>query len=252
MVLLRIDNIEFWYRSFKALDGISFEACRGEVLSVVGPNGSGKTTLLKVVDGILKPSRGSVYLDGKSLRDLKRPEVAKLIGYVPQRLDATQPITVYDFVMTGRKPYITFAPAKVDRDAVLKAIEAVRLSDKLSSRITELSGGEFQRALIARALSADPQILLLDEPTANLDPYYQIEILRLTGELARSKGILVIMALHDLTHAYRYSDKVLMMKDGAIYAAGGPSEVLTPENIYDVYGIRVHIIRELKSVIVVE
>ncbi|MCY0867809.1 MAG: ABC transporter ATP-binding protein [Desulfurococcus sp.] len=252
MVYLKINNVEFWYRSFKVLSNITFEVCKGEVLSVVGPNASGKTTLLKVIDGILKPQQGSVYVDGKNLQDFKRLEVAKLIGYVPQRLNVIQPLTVYDFVMTGRKPYIAFTPTKMDRDAVLEAIKVVQLSDKLSRSITELSGGEFQRALIARALAANPQILLLDEPTANLDPYYQIEILKLIVKLARSKNILVIMALHDLTHAYKYSDKILIMKNGAIYAAGSPDEVLTPENIYSVYGVRVHVIRDLKSIVVVE
>lgn len=250
MVWLRIDNVEFSYKSSKVLDNITLEARKGEILSVVGPNGSGKTTMLKVIDGILKPSRGSVYIDGRSLRDLRRLEVAKLVGYAPQRLDATQPITVYDFVMTGRKPHISFAPTKIDKNTVLKAIEAVQLSDKLSRKITELSGGEFQRALIARALSANPQILLLDEPTANLDPYYQIEILRLTTDLARSKNMLIVMALHDLTHAYRYSDKILMMNNGVIHAAGSPGEVLTPENIYNVYRVRAHIIQDLKGIIV--
>lgn len=249
MVLLRVDGVEFSYGSTNVLRGVRLEVNSGEVVSIVGPNGSGKTTLLRVIDGILKPRRGSVYVDGGVVHKLSRRDVAKLFGYVPQRLGSIQPMTVIDFVVSGRRAYITFMPTREDYEKSLKALKELGLGDKAYRRVTELSGGEFQMVLIARALVADPRVLLLDEPTANLDPRHQIEIMNLIGRISKSRGIAVLTALHDLTLAYRYSDKVIMMRDGEVFSAGSPDEVLNPENIYKVYGVRALIIPNLKSIV---
>jgi len=251
VVLLRVDGVEFSYRSVEALRGVRFEVERGEVISVVGPNGSGKTTLLRVIDGILKPRRGSVYIDGRSVHGMGRRELAKVFGYVPQRLEGVHPITVLDFVVSGRRGYMLFAPTKHDFDKALEALREVGAEDRAYRRLTELSGGELQLVLIARALAAEPRVLLLDEPTANLDLRHQVEVLELLRGVAKNKGVAVVMALHDLTQAYRYSDKVVMMRRGEVYAAGKPEEVITEENVYSVYGVRVRIYREEGAVIVV-
>lgn len=249
-MLLKVGNVEFSYGSFKALKGVTFEAREGEVVSVVGPNGSGKTTLLKTLDGIFKPLSGSVYVDGKSLGSMGRKDIAKLFGYVPQRLEHLYPFTVFDFVLSGRKPYIAFMPGGKDHRKVFEVLKLVNLEEKAFKKITELSGGELQRALIARALVVEPRILLLDEPTASLDLYYQLEVAELIKQLARDRRLVVVMALHDLSLAYRYSDKVVVMKDGKVYAMGSPEEALTEEVIYAVYGVRVRILKDEKAVVV--
>ena len=250
-MLLRVDGVEFSYRSIEVLRGVRFEVEKGEIVSIVGPNGSGKTTLLRIIDGILKPRRGSVYIDGRLVHSMSRKEVAKVIGYVPQRLESIQSLTVLDFVVTGRRGYMLFAPTKHDFNKALEALREVGAEDKAYRRLTELSGGEFQLVMIARALAAEPRVLLLDEPTANLDLKHQVEVLELLRRTAKNKGIAVIMALHDLTQAYRYSDKVVMMKKGEIYAVGTPEEVITEENVYSVYGAKVRVYREERAVVIV-
>lgn len=204
------------------------------------------------MDGILKPAAGAVYLDGREVHRMGRMEVARAVGYVPQRLEAVHPTAVLDLVLTGRRPHIRLAPTGRDLEAAWRALRLVGLEDAAQRRVTELSGGEFQRALIARALAAEPKVLLLNEPTASLDPKFQLEMLRLVGRLAAESGILVVATFHDLTQAYRHSHKVMMMRAGRIHALGPPEEVLTPENIWQVYGVKALVSREHRAVILVE
>lgn len=248
VVEIEVKDVKVYYRSIKALDGVSISVKSGEVLSIVGPNGSGKSTLLKVIDCILKPKHGTVYIDGRNLGDFSPREIAKRIALIPQRFHTTGMLTVYDFVMTGRRPYIDFMPSKVDETKVYDALRTVGAIDLAERSLEELSGGELQRALIARALSSEPEILLLDEPTNNLDLKYQLEIQKLIREL-RARGLILIVATHDLTFAYRISDKILMLNNGKIFAVGRPEEVLTAENISRVYGVKPIIIREHRVVI---
>lgn len=252
MVFLRVDGVEFSYRSIDVLKNIGFDIDRGEIISIVGPNGSGKTTLLRVIDGILKPRKGSVYIDGKTVHSLSKRDIAKIFGYVPQRLVSLQPITVIEFVVTGRKPYILFTPTKKDYEKAFEILREIGMEDKANRRITELSGGELQMILIARALASEPRVLLLDEPTSNLDPHHQIEIMNLIKRIARDRNIAVLMALHDLTLAYRYSDKVIMMRRGEIFSIGPPEKVLTEENILYVYNVKTMVIPELKTIVFLE
>jgi len=244
---VEVKNVKVHYNSIKALDGVSLTVKNGEVLSIVGPNGAGKSTLLKVINYILKPKVGTVYFDQKILSELPLREIAKKAGLVPQKVNLTGMLTVYDFVMTGRRPYIDFAPSKQDEEKVYEALKTVGAIALVDRTLEELSGGELQRVIIARALAGEPEVLLLDEPTSNLDLKYQIEIQKLVKKL-RAKGLIIIIVMHDLTYAYRISDKILMLNKGKVYAAGKPEEVLTPENIFEVYGVTPLIIAEHKLI----
>lgn len=249
MVIIRVVDVEVRYDSVKALDSISFDVFEGEIVAVVGPNGSGKTTLLKTVDGILKPVKGSVYIDMKNVVDIPRKQLAKEVSLVTQSTYVVPGIKVIDFVLTGRRPHIDFMPTRKDIEISLNALKAVKADNLVDRDLTELSSGELQRILIARALAAEPKVLLLDKPTSNLDLRFQIEILNLVKSLSREKRLTVIMSLHDLTQAYRFSDKVIVLKNGRVYAIGRPDEVLTENVIEDVYQVRVRVDKVLKAVI---
>ncbi|NHV45225.1 MAG: ABC transporter ATP-binding protein [Candidatus Verstraetearchaeota archaeon] len=248
VIEIEVKGIKLYYKSIKALDGVSLNVKNGEVLSIIGPNGAGKSTLLRVINGVLKPHMGIVLIDKKSIHNLKSIEIAKKIGYVPQRLRAIGMLTVYDFVMTGRRPHINFIPTKEDEDKVYEILKNIGLLDFADRALEELSGGELQRVMIARALAGEPEVILFDEPTSNLDLRYQIEVLSLIRSLS-SKGLIVIMALHDLTQAYRVSDKIIMLNSGKVIAAGSPDEVLNQELISKVYGIPVIIVKEHKIIV---
>jgi len=249
MVFLRVDGVEFSYRSVDVLKNIKFGIHKGEIVSIVGPNGSGKTTLLKVINGILRPKKGSIYIDEKTFHSFSKRDIAKIIGYVPQKLVSQQPMAVLEFVVTGRKPYILFTPTRKDYEIAVEVLREVGMEDKANRKITELSGGELQMILIARALAAEPRVLLLDEPTSNLDPYHQIEIMNLVKKVAKERNVAVLTVLHDLTLAYRYSDKVIMMKRGEIFSLGSPEEVLTEENILHVYNVKAMVVHELRTIV---
>jgi len=250
LVTIRVLGVSVTYGSIKALENVSLDVLPGEVVSIVGPNGSGKTTLLKTIDGIVKPVVGSVYIDGKSIYSYTRREIARVISYVPQRVDLLYRITVIDFVLTGRRPYANFTYSKVDLDKVFEALKAVNAEHLAYRKLDELSGGELQRVVIARALASEPRVLLLDEPTANLDPRYQVEVMKLIKRLSNERGVAVVMAIHDLTSAYRFSDKVAMIKSGVVVSVGRPEDVITEENIWKVFEVKAKVIRELKTVVI--
>jgi len=167
-MILKVDGIEFSYNSHPVLSNISFEVNRGEILSILGNNGAGKTTLLKCISRILKPVRGVVFVDGKSLSDISATEIARKISYVPQRQDVSR-FTVFDTVLLGRKPYIRWDVSKKDLLIVEEILDRLGLKTLALKYLDQLSGGELQKVSIARALAQDPEILLLDEPTNNLD-----------------------------------------------------------------------------------
>jgi iron complex transport system ATP-binding protein len=249
VALIRIQGVEVRYNSVKALDDISMDVDEGEIVAVLGPNGSGKTTLLKTIDGILKPVKGSVYIDSKNVLQMGRREAAKLVSFVPQHINMVQGVKVIDFVVTGRKPHIDFAPTTRDIELVLKYLRYVDAEHLADRDIMELSGGEFQRILIARALVAEPRIILLDEPTANLDIKYQIAILNLIAKLSKEKKLTVVMSLHDLTQAYRYAEKAIFLNNGRVHAMGKIEEVMNEEVIEIVYGVKAKVMPNLRAVI---
>ncbi|WP_010121227.1 ABC transporter ATP-binding protein [Corynebacterium nuruki] len=206
------------------------------VLGLVGPNGSGKTTLLRTLHGALTPTSGTVLIDGHPLRDLRRRDIARRIAVVAQQPDATAPVSVADLVTLGRLPHqgFTARTGATDRRIVSDALAAVGLEELATRDVAVLSGGERQRALIARALAQQTGHVLLDEPTNHLDIRFQHEVLRLVRELP---GAAVV--LHDLNLAARYCDRIMVLDHGRTVASGTPSEVLTPQILEPVYGVRV-------------
>ncbi len=246
---LNIEKIQFSYRNKLVLDNVTFSLNDGEVLVIVGPNGSGKSTILKCIDNILKPQSGCISIDGRDINNFKHREIAKIIGYVPQNNIKGYPATVFDTILLGRKPHIKWTPEKEDLEKVFKVIETLKMEQLALRDINELSGGELQKVIIGRMLAQEPSILLLDEPTSNLDLKHQLEVLELVKEQT-NMGISAIIALHDLNLALRYSNKVIMLKRGQIYASGG-LEVLTPENIESVYDVRARIIKDNERLLVI-
>lgn len=238
---LVIKGICFSYGSRRVLDDITFEAADGEVTSIVGPNGSGKSTMLRCAARVLKPQRGTVFLDGREASKISSREMAKLLGYVPQRANEVFPITVLEVVLLGRKPYVTWGVSQKDRDVVARVLKFMGLEDFASRFLDELSGGEKQKVLIARALAQEPQVFLFDEPTSSLDIKHQLEVLQVIRGLAIERGCSVVMVLHDLNLASRFSDKMLLLCQGKVFAVGTPETVLTPENIEAVYEVEARV-----------
>ncbi len=244
-MILEVGNIRFSYDMVEALKGISFSISRGEILGIIGSNGAGKSTLLKCINKLLEPSAGTVLLDGCNLLAMGRREIARVIGFVPQGTGLRLPMSVLDTVVMGRFPHIGrfSSEGRRDLEAAHEAMLACgieHLSDRISS---ELSGGEYQRTVIARALAQEPKILLLDEPTLHLDIGHQLEILELLRKLTSSKGLITAMVVHDLNLAMHYSDKIIVIKDGAVFKAGPASETITPEVLRDVYSLKAEFIR---------
>lgn len=236
---LEVQGVGFAYESATVLEGISFQAKPGEMVGVLGPNGSGKTTLLKCMNRALKPKAGTVFVEGKEVAELSHKEIANEMGVVPQNSGVNFPFTALEIVLMGRGPALgrfqreTESDVQVVKDA-MRAADVIHLAGR---HMTELSGGEKQRVIIARALAQRPKILLLDEPTLHLDVSHQIEILELVRELALKEQLTVIMVTHDINLAARYCDKLLLLQKGRILAAGSVPEVLTPANISVAFNI---------------
>lgn len=240
---LEIKGISFSYGGRPALDGVTFGVKEGEVVGFIGPNGSGKTTLIKCIDRILKPKAGVVLVGGGEVGKVGLKERSRLIAYVPQSAYSVFSATVFDTLLLGRRPYISWGLSQRDKEVVSQAISLMGLEEYTLRQFNELSGGERQKVLITRALVQEPEILLLDEPTSNLDLRHQIEVLNIIRWVAREKGITVLMVMHDLNLASRFSDRLILLKQGKVWDGGTPAEVLTPENMRQVYGIEVTVYR---------
>jgi len=235
---LLVSDIRFAYRRRRpALRGVSFSLQPGEALAVLGKNGAGKSTLIKCLNRILEPQGGAVRIDGEEVSRLDREEIARRFGYVPQG-DGRGGLTVFETVLTGRKPRMGWGPGPRDFEAVEEALAALGLTALARRPLAELSGGERQKAVLARALVQEPKILLLDEPTSNLDLKNQIETLSLVRREMRRRGLAAVIALHDLNLAFRFADRFLFLKDGKARACL-PREEVDPELIEEVYEIRV-------------
>lgn len=238
--MIEVKNISYAYRpGTDVLRGVSFALEQGECLAVLGNNGAGKSTLLKCVDAICPTADGAVLVDGTDIFRLSGRERAKRLAYVPQR---TEPggMTVFDSVLLGRRPYIKWDASDEDRQIAEDALCRLGLEGLALRKMGELSGGEAQKVTIARALAQAPGLLLLDEPTSNLDLHNQHEVLRTIRSIAREQKLSVIIIIHDLNLAIRYCDKFLFLKDAGVFAAGGRG-VFTPETIEKTYGVHVHI-----------
>ncbi len=210
-----------------------------EMVSIIGPNGSGKSTLLKALSRLLPPKAGSVLLDGKDIHRMTPNEVARIMAVLPQSVQAPSDITVHDLVSYGRSPHqrMFSAVSEVDKSQVADAIIATGMTEFVHRRLDTLSGGERQRAWLAMALAQQPQILMLDEPTTYLDIFHQLELMKLVQRLHQERQITVVMVLHDLNHAARFSQRVIAVKAGKVFADGAVNEVFTANTLKQLYGV---------------
>jgi iron complex transport system ATP-binding protein len=237
---ITVQGLTFKYHSKPSLSEISIELHESEVLGMVGPNGSGKTTLLKCMNKILEPKQGTILLGTQAINRMSRLEVAKQIGYVPQS-STSKPDTfsVFEIVLMGRRPHITWQSSEKDTEKVWAALKLLNVEHLAMRNFYELSGGEQQRVLVARSIAQEAKVLLLDEPTSNLDIRHQLEVMDLTRKLVAKEQLAAAIAIHDLNLAARFCDKIVMMKAGEIFAAGDVKSVLTAESISRVYGVEV-------------
>ena len=239
-VMLKAQNITVRYGERTVLDCVSLTVSAGKIVVLLGANGAGKTTLIRVLnDTVDEPYEGTVLLDGKDLRTLSRREVAREIAVVAQENETRFPVTVLEFVLSGRFVHGgTFGwETEDDIEYAAAALHQCHLSDYETRLMNNLSGGERQRVVLARALAAGSRILLLDEPTANLDLAHQAMMFRLVRERCASGGNAAVVITHDLNLASEFADEIIMLKSGRVAAKGDPAEVLTAANIADVFGV---------------
>lgn len=239
MAYLEIQNITLSHNHVPVIKDVSFQMRSGELLGLVGPNGCGKTSLIRALSRVLTPQSGRISLNDRELTRISRNELACLIGVVPQNPYLPDTFTVSEIVLCGRNPHLGLLRGETAKDMAIvwQAMESTGLSHLAHRRIGELSGGEKQRVTIARVLAQEPQVILLDEPTANLDISHQLEILDLITGLCQEKAIAGLIAIHDLNIAAQYCTRVIVLKNGQIRAEGTPEQVITVGNIREVFGI---------------
>ncbi len=239
--MLKVENLTCGYENKTVLSSVSFQVNKGEFLGIIGPNGSGKTTLLRALSRVIQPSAGTVSLYGRDIRQMDPKLLARSISVVSQNV-SLEGFTVEEFISFGRMPYygaFQFFETKKDYEAVHKAMELTGVS-RLKGRLLErMSGGEKQLVLIARALAQEPELILLDEPTAHLDIAHQVSILNLIRRLNREFGLTVVMVLHDLNLAGEYCHRIALVNDGMIHKIGDPEQILNYRDIEEVYKTRV-------------
>jgi iron complex transport system ATP-binding protein len=238
-MLLNVDGVECRYGSVKVLADVTFSVKEGDFVGILGPNGSGKTTLLKSISRTLKPHLGTILLNKTDIYTLKSIEVAKQIAVVPQETSIGFSFTALDIVLMGRNPHIGRFQMETEKDvAVAKKAMILTNTWQFAKRpINELSGGEKQRVIIARALAQEPKVLLLDEPLTHLDIINQLEIMDLVKELCVKEGLIVLAVFHDLNLAARYCEVGVMLKNGKVFSAGNLNDILTSENIKGVFNV---------------
>lgn len=239
-------QVSLGYGDDIVIDRLDLCIAPGAITSIVGANGCGKSTLLRALARLLAPRGGQVILDGKQLHHTPSKQVARILGLLPQSPIAPEGIAVADLVGRGRHPHQRLLARWNARDyeAVAAALAATSTADLADRSVDELSGGQRQRVWIAMALAQEPDILLLDEPTTFLDVAHQIEVLDLLTDLNRDRGTTIVMVLHDLNLAARYSDELVALRNGQIYATGPPSDVVTPALVRDVFGMNSQVIAD--------
>lgn len=236
-MILNVEELRFLYRNREVLKEIAFNIDEGEIVVILGPNGVGKTTLLKCLNRILQPKGGAVHIEGENLLELEMMEIARKIGYVPQRVE-TGRLTAFDAVLLGRRPHIKWDISQKDLKIVDSVFRLLSMEKLRLAYIDEMSGGELQKVAIARSLVQEPKVLLLDEPTSSLDLKNQVEILAIIRQIVKEHRIAAVMTMHDLNQALRYADRFILIKGGKIHSYGG-AEVITSQVIEDVYGLPV-------------
>jgi iron complex transport system ATP-binding protein len=243
--MLSLQDISAGYATKLVLEDITLNVPAGEFVGLIGPNGSGKTTLLRVISGALPARRGEVWLRGRKLQEMSRRDVAKIVAHLLQDRALGLAFSVREMVLMGRSPHLPRFGREGERDLAIveRVMDLANVSHVADRPITEISGGERQRALIAMCLAQQPQVLLLDEPTSHLDVGHQLSILDLIRNLNRQSRMTVVAVFHDLNLAAEYCDRLVLLDRGRIAAAGTPVDVLTPEMILNVYKVEVLIER---------
>ena len=239
--MMEVKNLCFHYKgSPEVLKNVSFDLEPGKFLAILGNNGVGKSTLLKCFNHILKPDSGEVLLDGMNLLKLSPREVAKQVAFVSQSVPSTQ-MTVHDVVMLGRRPYMTWGFTEEDHHIVHDAMHRLDVEDMRGRFLSQLSGGEKQKVMLARALAQQPKVLLLDEPTSALDIQNQYGVLKLVRDICHKDNMIAAMVIHDLNLALRFCDRFLLLKDGEVYRHGDRS-ILDSTALKEVYGVNAKVV----------
>ncbi len=244
--ILQLQDVSFAYHRDPVVKAVSLEVETGEFIGVLGPNGSGKSTLLKLLGGILKPDSGSVMFRDKGLNDYKRKILAQSIAWLPQEHAMAFSFRVAEIVLMGRHPYLspmTFEGQK-DFDIADQAMRTTETTHLSERQFSDISGGEKQRVMVACAITQEPEVMLLDEPTTALDIKYQLEIINILHRLNRNDGMTLLLAMHDLHLASKYCRRLILIDNGNIVKDGTPEEVLQKDILESVYGVQLKVIRD--------
>ena len=242
-VVIKTKNLNWAYNGMKVLDNVSIDIRFGTFTGILGPNGAGKTTLLKMILNLLQVEKDSILIRGTDIKTYSRKELARIEAYVPQSIKMDFNFTVEQVVLMGRTPFLGRFDRESSKDIriaewAMKETSVLELKNKL---ITHLSGGELQRVVIARALTQEPIIMALDEPTSHLDIHHQINILSILRTLAKREGLTIVAVLHDVNHALEYCDNIFLLDQGKIVNSGSPEKVITPKTMKEVYNLNVKI-----------
>jgi iron complex transport system ATP-binding protein len=237
---IEITGLQYAYAKISVLNHVTFSVSNGDFYVVIGPNGSGKTTLMKIISGILKPMDGNVRIQGRIMEEYPRKQLARTIAYVPQMAKTEFPFSVKDVILMGRSPHLGLLGFERKRDMKIaeQAMGFTEVSHLADRRLGELSGGECQRVFIARAICQEPEIMLLDEPTASLDLAHQVRVMDLMERLREERSITVVMVSHDINLAAMYGNRVLLLKRGRIVEMGSPDRVITFDALENAYGCK--------------
>lgn len=237
MTKVEFRDVSFGYGERPILKHIDLTFDEPGLTCILGPNGVGKTTLVRLINKLLQPDSGQVLIDGMDVRTMNYLQIAKIVAFVSNSGSSTFSMTVPESIMLGRTPISGWSVTEKDMEAVEKAIQILELDDLVDRDVSELSAGQLQRVMIARGLVQEPKVLILDEPTSNLDVRYQMEVMKFLRGYAREQGIVIIMVCHDLNITAAYADRAILMHDGTVYADGTIQEVLTEKNLKTLYEI---------------
>lgn len=243
MCLIETKNMHILFKSKKIIDGVDLKFLQGKITSIIGPNGSGKTTILRAICRNIKPSRGTITLNGRDIFSYSAKAFAKEVAFLSQNHECPEDLAVKELVRYGRYAHKSWwrGNTKEDDSAVEWALEMTGMIDFADQSMGTLSGGEKQRTWISMALAQKPRLLILDEPTTYLDICYQLEVLELIKHLNKKEGITVIMVLHDINQAARFSDEIVIIKKGKAFASGSPCDVINIGNLRDVFRVETDI-----------
>jgi len=237
-----VEGVSQGYDEKLILEDISFSVESGELITILGPNGSGKSTLIKTICNIMPPRTGSIKIDNDDVGSMEKKKFARMVGYVPQASVFFSYTSVYETVLLGRRPYMEWSYSKEDLNMAANAMITMNVDEFADKYVTELSGGQMQRVFIARSLAQDPNFFVFDEPTSSLDLKHQLDTMLIMRDIIRRENSCLIVALHDLNLALRFSDKIMVLKDKGIYDFGPADKVVTPKMVEDVYGVPAELI----------